>query len=92
MVEMAMLNIQRAITPRRLILLYICVKFREKYLERVIERTRMMEALTDGRIDGRTDLKLKISDGIIPSPHFMAGHKMIQQFITVLKNNKKQSK
>ena len=60
---MAMFNVQRAVTPkvgkpelefmcsaRRLIVLYICVEFRENISDgiRVIERTRMIEALTDG--------------------------------------------
>ena len=64
MVEMAMFNVQRAITPKvgkpelrfmcyacRLIVLYICVKFGENISDGigVIERTRMMEALMDGR-------------------------------------------
>ena len=59
-----MFNIQKVITPkvgktelrymcaaRRLIVFYICVKFRENILDgiRVMERTRMTEALTDGR-------------------------------------------
>ena len=62
MEEMAMFNVQRAITPKvgkpelrfmysagRLIVLYFCVKFRENISDgiRVIERTRMIEALTD---------------------------------------------
>ena len=62
MVEMAMFNVQKAITPkvgkpesrflcfaRHLKVLYIFVKFGENILEgiRVMERTRMMEALTD---------------------------------------------
>ena len=65
MVEMAMLNVQRAIIPKvdkpelpiicsacRLIVLYICVKFRENIMDgiRVMEWTRMMEALTDGQM------------------------------------------
>ena len=43
----------------RLIVLYICVKFRENISDGiwVMERTRIMEALTDGRT-------LKISEGI----------------------------
>ena len=64
MVEMAMFNIQRAITPkvdkpesrfmcsaRRLIVLYIYVKFDENISDgmRVMEWTRMTKALTDGR-------------------------------------------
>ena len=67
MVEMAMFNIQRAITPKagkpelRFMshVLYICVKFRENISDgiRVMERTRMIEALTDGRT-------LKISESI----------------------------
>ena len=76
MVEMAMFNVQRAITPkvgspelrfmcsaRRLRVLYICVKFRENITNGIIvtERTRNYEALTDGRTDRRT---LKISDGV----------------------------
>ena len=62
-IEMAMFNVQRAITPkvgkpvlrfmysaRRPIALYICVKFRENISHgfRVTERTRMMEARKDG--------------------------------------------
>ena len=62
MVEMAMFNVQRAITPkvckpeswfmcsaRCLIVLYICVKFGEGISDgiRVMERTLMVEALTD---------------------------------------------
>ena len=62
MVEMAMFNVQRAITPKvgkpelcficsasHLIVLYICVKFHENISEgiQVMEQTQMMEALTD---------------------------------------------
>ena len=38
----------------RLIVVYICVKFRENILDsiRVMERTQIMEALKDGRTDG----------------------------------------
>ena len=72
MVEMAIFNIQLAITQevakqelrfmrssRCLIVLYICGMFGENISDgiRVMERTRMMEALTDGQT-------LKISDGI----------------------------
>ena len=72
MVEIAMFNVQRANTPklgkselrfiyyvRHLIVLYICVKFRENISDgiRVMERTRMIEVLMDGRT-------LKISEGI----------------------------
>ena len=64
MVETAMFNVQRVKTPkvgkpelrfmcsaRYLIVLYICVKFRENISDgiRVMERTRMVEALADGR-------------------------------------------
>ena len=74
MVEMAMFNVRRAITPevskpevrfmysvRRLIVLYTSVKFRENISDgiRVMQRTRMIEALADGRTDRRT---LKISE------------------------------
>ena len=63
MVEMAMFNVQRAITPKvdktalrfissacRLIMLYICVKFHENISDgiRVMKRTRMMDAQMDG--------------------------------------------
>ena len=63
MVEMDMFNVQRAITQkvdkpelrfmcsaRCLVVLYICVNFRENISDviRVMERTRMMGALTDG--------------------------------------------
>ena len=62
MVEMAMFNVQRAITPNvgklellfmcsahHLIVLYICVKFGENISDgiRVMDRTRMMEVLKD---------------------------------------------
>ena len=72
MVEMAMFNVQRVITPKVgnpelrfmcsahcLIMLYICVHFRENISNgiRVMERTRNLEALADGRT-------LKISDGL----------------------------
>ena len=63
-IEMAKFNVQRTIirkvgkpelgfmcSARRLIVLYICVKYGENILDgiRVVERTRMMEAQTDGR-------------------------------------------
>ena len=66
MVKMAMFNVQRAIIPKVgkpelwfmcsaccLIVLYICVMFRENILDvtRVMEQTGMMEALTDGWMD-----------------------------------------
>ena len=69
MVEMAMFNVQRAITPkvakpelqfmcsvRYLIVLYICVKFGENISDgtRVMELTLMMEALTEGQTDGHS--------------------------------------
>ena len=62
MVEMAIFNVQRAITSKvgkqelrymcsthGLLMLYICVKFSEIILDgiRVMEQTQMMEALTD---------------------------------------------
>ena len=66
MVEIAMFNVQRAITPRVgkpelrfmcsahcLIVLYICVNFGEN-VPRFMERTRTMGALTDGRADGHS--------------------------------------
>ena len=68
LVEMAMFNVQRAITPKvgkpelwfmcsacPLIELYICENISDGI--RVMERTRMMEALTEDR------QTLKISDG-----------------------------
>ena len=69
MVEMAMFNVQRAITTKvgkpelqfmcsahHLIALYICVMFDENISDgiSVMERTRMIEALTDVRVDGRS--------------------------------------
>ena len=50
-------------SARRLIVLYIYVKFRENISDdiSVMERTRMMEALTDEQADGRT---LKISNDV----------------------------
>ena len=72
MVEMAMVNVQRAITPkvgkpelrfmcsaRCLIVFYICVKFGENISDdiRVMERTRLKEALTDGRTDWRSHVQ-----------------------------------
>ena len=71
-VEMAMFNVRRAITPKAgkpelgftcsvccLKVLYICVKFGENISDgiRVMEQTQMMEALTDG-------WTLKLSDSI----------------------------
>ena len=70
-VEMAMFNVQRAITPKvgkpelllmcsaRLMMLYICFKFGENISEgiRVMERTQMMEALTDGRTNGHSKFR-----------------------------------
>ena len=67
MVEMAMFNVQRAMTPKvgkselrfmcsscHLILLYICVKLGENISDgiRGMERTPMMEVLRDGGTDG----------------------------------------
>ena len=72
MVEMAMFNVQRAITPKggkpelwfmssacRLIVLHICVKFRENILNtiRVTEQTRIMGVVMDRHT-------LKIGEGI----------------------------
>ena len=66
MVEIAMFNVQRAITPKVdkpelqfmcsahcTIVFYICVKFGENISDgiRVMERTRIVEALTTGRTD-----------------------------------------
>ena len=44
-------------SARHLVVLYICVKFRENIFDgmRVTERTRMMEALTTGRPDGHSN-------------------------------------
>ena len=68
MVEMAMFNVQRVITPKvgkpelrfmcsthRLVVLYIGVKFRETITIciRLMERRRNCEALTNGQTDGR---------------------------------------
>ena len=70
MVEMAMFNVKRAITPkvdkpelrfmcsaRRLMVLYIYVKFGENISDniRIMEWIRMMEALTDGHSKFRTE-------------------------------------
>ena len=78
MVEIAIFNVQRAITPQvgkpelqfmcsacYFIVHYICVKFRENIFDsiRIMERTRMMEALTDGRA-----LKNFGEYSIMPSP------------------------
>ena len=66
-VEMATVNVQRAITPKvgkpelwsmcsavHLIVLYICVRFGENISDsiRVIEPTQLMEVLMDGWTDG----------------------------------------
>ena len=66
MVEMAMFNVQRAITPKAdkpalgfmcsaccLMMLYICVKFGENISDgiRVMEQIQMMEAQTHGQTD-----------------------------------------
>ena len=62
MAEMAIFNVQRAITPpvlwfmcsaHRLIVLYICVKFGENISDhiRLMEWTQMMEVRTDGQTD-----------------------------------------
>ena len=51
------------ISACRLIMLYICAKFREIILNgiKVIERTRMINCWrTDGRTDGRTDRHSKV--------------------------------
>ena len=73
MIEMPMLNVQRAITPKVskpelgfmcsahcLIGLYTCVKFGENISDgiRFMERTRMMAGLMENR------QTLKISDGV----------------------------
>ena len=66
MVEMAMFNVQRAITWKvgkpelwfkcsagRLIVLYSCVKVPENILDgiRVVEQTQMMETVMEARMD-----------------------------------------
>ena len=77
MVEMVRFNVQRVIispkvgkpeirflcSAHRLMVLYICVNFRENISNgiRGMKPTRNYEALTDGRTDGRT---LKISERI----------------------------
>ena len=61
------------ISARRLIMLYICAKFREIILNgiKVIERTRMINRWrTDGRTDGRTDTQKFGGYNIIPR-HFL---------------------
>ena len=85
LVEMAMFNVQRTITPkvgkpellymcssRCVIVLYIYVKFGEKFSNgiRVMKRTRIKEALTDRRTNRRNDGRtLKILDGITKYSH-----------------------
>ena len=69
MVEMAMFNVQKAITPKvgkpelrflcsacRLIVLYICVKFGENILVciRVMKQADTNDGSTDGQMDGWT--------------------------------------
>ena len=70
MVELAMFNVHRVITPNVgkpelwfmcsehcLMVLYICVKFHENISNgiRIMEWTRNYEALTDGWTDRQTD-------------------------------------
>ena len=72
MVEMAMFNAQRAITPKagkpelwfiysahRLIVVYTCVKFCENISDgiKVMEWTGKMEALMDGLMDGHSKFR-----------------------------------
>ena len=59
-------------SARRLIVLYICVKFGENISHRirVIKRTRMIEAL----MVGQTDTQNFRWYHIIPLPVFVAGH------------------
>ena len=94
MVDIAMFNVQRTITPKvgkpelrfmcsahHLLVLYICVKFLENISDsiRVMVWTQMMEALTDGQT-----LKNFRQYKIIPSPLFVAGHKNRMLSATVL--------
>ena len=86
MVEMAMFNVQRAITPKvgkpKLRFMcsachpYICVKFRENILLsiRLMEGTRMMEALTHGQMDTQNFGGYNITS----LPLFVAGHSCLQ--------------
>ena len=76
MVEMAMFNVQRKITPKvgraelkfmcfacRLIVLYFFVKFGENILDgiKVMEQTQMTKALTDGQTDVFMDVYFCVS-------------------------------
>ena len=60
-----------------LIVLYICVKFRENISNciRVMAQTQMMEAMTEGWMDGLMDTQNFKWYNIIPSPLFVVGHK-----------------
>ena len=84
MVEMAMFNVQWALTPkvgepmlrfmcsaRRLIVLYICVKLRENISDGISYGAKTI----CGSADGRTDTQNFGGYNIIPSPFFVAGHK-----------------
>ena len=86
MVEMAMFNVKRAITPKAgiselqfmcsahcFIVLYLCMKFHENISDviRVMEQTRMIEALTDVWMDTQNFAGYNI----IPSLLFMAWHR-----------------
>ena len=90
MVEMAMFNVQRAITPKvdkselqficsahHLIVLYICVKFHENISDgiSVMERTQMMEVLMDGQTDGWMDPQNFRGYNIKPLQLFVVEHK-----------------
>ena len=87
MAEMAMFSVQRAITQKvgkpeipfmcsacRLILLYICMKFREINSDgiRVLQWKPIMKALMDGQMDGHTNFGRYNK---IPLPPFVVGHK-----------------
>ena len=90
MIEIAMSNVQRAITPKAgkpelwfmcsaccLIVLYSCVKFHENISGgiRVTEQTGMMEGLADRW----TDTQNFRGYNIIPSLLFVTGHKSYRE-------------
>ena len=94
MVEMAMFNVQRAITPkvgkhelwflcsaRRLIMLYICVKFGENNSEVWWKYLWWYQSYgpdtNDVSAAGRTDIQNLRRYKIIPSPFFVVGHNEI---------------
>ena len=72
------------ISARRLIMVYICTKFREIISNgiKVMDRTRMFNRWrTDGQTDGRTDTQKFGGYNIIPRHFFVAGHKKWILFI-----------